>query len=93
MKPSLRDHLHRYWFRFEADDRLLGTGTALGCGATALDRADAEALISDRVFGGEPLPPVLSAVEDVDVRDLDQGHVIPNMGDPSIRGVWFPPLG
>jgi hypothetical protein len=32
-------------------------------------------------------------IEDIDVRDLhlvDQSHVVPNMGDPSIRGVWFP---
>jgi hypothetical protein len=26
------------------------------------------------------------------VRDLDQGHVIPNMGPPNLRGVWFPML-
>jgi len=28
--------------------------------------------------------------EDVDVRALDGGHVLPNMGDPSVRGVWYP---
>ncbi|MCW2926654.1 MAG: hypothetical protein JWM86_622, partial [Thermoleophilia bacterium] len=28
--------------------------------------------------------------EDVDVRDLDQGHVIPNMGVVVWRGVWYP---
>jgi hypothetical protein len=29
-------------------------------------------------------------VEDVDVSQLDAGHVLPNMGDPTLRGVWFP---
>jgi hypothetical protein len=29
-------------------------------------------------------------VEDVDVRDLDAGHVLENMGDVTRRGVWFP---
>jgi len=42
------------------------------------------------VFKG-PLPfPVASSIEDVDIRTLDQGHVIPNMLPPSWRGIWFP---
>ena len=24
------------------------------------------------------------------VRDLDQGHVIPNMAPPNWRGIWYP---
>jgi hypothetical protein len=44
------------------------------------------------VFGGGPLPAVVEVVENVDVRDLDEGHVLPNLGDPSARGVWFPLL-
>jgi hypothetical protein len=28
--------------------------------------------------------------ENLDIRTLDQGHVIPNMKDPTLRGVWFP---
>jgi len=34
--------------------------------------------------------PIASSVEDVDVRTLDQGHVIPNMLPPDRRGVWYP---
>ena len=89
---SLRDHLHRFWFRFDGDMSSLPTGTVLGCGVTAVDRADAEQLVRSAVFGGDSLPPVVDVVEDVDVRELDQGHVVPNMGDPSVRGVWFPRL-
>ena len=29
-------------------------------------------------------------IEDVDVRDLDQNHVVPNMDPPNFHGVWFP---
>jgi hypothetical protein len=32
----------------------------------------------------------LHVTEDVDIQTLDQGHVLPNMGVPSERGVWFP---
>jgi len=32
------------------------------------------------------------APRDVDVRELDQRHVVPNMGPPSIFGVWYPRL-
>ena len=60
-------------------------------GVTALDRADAESLLAMSTFlAGRPLPAISEVVEDVDVRGLDPSHVIPNMGDPSIRGVWFP---
>ncbi len=82
---SLREHLHRYWFRFAAPDGDVPHGAQLGCGVTAVDRADAERLLKAHTFDGE-LPPVVSVVEDVDVQDLDARHVLPNMGDPSRRG-------
>ena len=87
--PDLRSYLHRFWFRFEPSADDLFVGRALGCGVTAVDRRDAEDLLRTKVFHGE-LPQIVEVIEDADVRDLDQGHVIPNMGDPSIRGVWFP---
>lgn len=37
-----------------------------------------------------PVPVIREVIEDIDVRDLDQSHVVPHMDDPSIRGVWFP---
>jgi hypothetical protein len=33
---------------------------------------------------------VLEVVTDVDVQTLDEGHVIPTMDLPNVRGVWFP---
>jgi hypothetical protein len=85
-----RDHLHRFWFEFSGPPTALPAGTWLGCGVTAVDRHDAERLLAAGPFGGSELPPVKRLVEDVDVSELDAGHVIPNIGDPTRRGVWFP---
>jgi len=64
----------------------------LGCGVTARDLADAIALIQEHVCRGAPLPDLLSVVEDVELTDLDAGHVLPNIGFPEFRGVWFPAI-
>jgi len=83
--------LRRYWFSFElaiADKP--PPGTLLGVGVTARDREDAEHLVRERVFASAPLPPIASVAEDVDVSGLDEDHVLPNMGNVMIRGVWFP---
>jgi hypothetical protein len=29
-------------------------------------------------------------IEDIDIRLLDQGHVIPNMGVVTFKGIWYP---
>jgi hypothetical protein len=87
--PVLRDYLRRFWFRWEGNPREL---SPLGYGVTAVDRRDAETLLSAAWFGGAPLPTGADVAEDVDVRSLDEGHVRPNMGDPSVRGVWYPRL-
>ena len=53
-------------------------GGWLGCGVTAVDRADAEQLLVEGPFRGAMLPPVARVLEDVDVSQLDAGHVLPN---------------
>jgi hypothetical protein len=83
--------LHRYWFQFDlklGDDA--PAGTLLGCGVTAFNYEDAIALLGERVFRSASLPPIVEVREDVDVSQLDPGHVLPNMGIPIDRGVWFP---
>ena len=47
-------------------------------------------LLSTAMFGDAAVPVPSRVIDDVDVRDLDQRHVVPNMGDPAVRGVWFP---
>jgi hypothetical protein len=75
--------LHRYWFK---------TREGLGFGVTAYSIEDALSLLAEI---GRPLKldkHVVEVIEEVDIRELDQGHVIPNMGPPNFRGVWFPNL-
>ena len=76
-------HLRRFWFTVPG---------ALGVGVTAYSRSEAEDLArkaSMRI--GQSFEPS-GVTEDVDIRDLDQNHVVPNMGPPNLRGVWFPRL-
>jgi len=77
--PSLR----RYWFAIPG---------RLGIGVTAFSPAEAESMARaacEQV--GWPFAPS-AVLEDVDVRSLDQNHVIPNMAPPNFHGVWFPML-
>lgn len=75
--------LQRYWFT---------TKDGYGFGVTAFSLDDAKHLVDDaaRSLGWDY--ELLDIIENVDVRDLDQGHVVPNMGAPNFRGVWFPNL-
>jgi hypothetical protein len=77
------NQLHRYWFQ---------TKEHLGYGVTAYSEDDARNLIEDIVGPVLLDDKLVRVIVDVDVRDLDQGHVIPNMGPPNLRGVWFPLL-
>jgi hypothetical protein len=76
--------LHRFWFPVAGH---------LGIGVTASNRGEATALATTVAETMSWVFDPAEVVEDVDVRDLDQGHVIPNMGVVSWRGVWYPNLG
>ncbi|HEX5454320.1 MAG TPA: hypothetical protein VFX06_11050 [Stellaceae bacterium] len=80
--------LKRYWTSFERFPA--PTPLNLGCGVTAWTAEDAFSLIKERVFSGNELPKIISCVENIDIRNIDQGHVRPNMGDVTVRGIWFP---
>ena len=75
--------LRRYWFK---------TREHLGFGVTAYSEDDAKRLIADAARRLSRDYDVLGIVVDVDVRDLDQRAVVPNMGPPNFRGVWYPNL-
>lgn len=72
-------HLRRFWFR-----RPVG----FGYGVTAYSDEDAERLLEQAGLTRD----WVEVVEDVDVSKLDSGHVLPNVGLVSVRGVWFPAL-
>ena len=77
--------LHRFWIRLETDHRLQGE-----FGVTAFSEDDALAILGYIVFGGDDAPRAVEIRRDVDVRDLDQGRVIPNIAPPNLRGIWYP---
>lgn len=75
--------LRRFWFETEKGP---------GIGVTAYDRDDAVSIVREDQIAMAFQPKFQDYVEDVDVRDLDQGRVIPNMGIVVDRGIWFPNL-
>ena len=72
--------LRRFWFK---------TRPGLGYGVTASSRGEAEQMLSEYSYprSGEV---VVEVIENIDVRTLDQKHVIPNAGPSAVRGIWFP---
>jgi hypothetical protein len=87
--------LRRFWFEFNISPGELTTyrsyaGLSYGCGVTAYSYDDAISVLHESLFGDDPTPPIEQTTEDVDVSTLDEGHVLPNMGDPTRRGIWFP---
>ena len=81
--------LTRYWFRFKDLKRY--SRLTLGCGITAYDQGDAIEILRRSVFErvGES-PEIAEIIPEVDISELDQRHIIPNMESPVVRGVWFP---
>ena len=76
--------LMRFWFECEK---------GLGVGVTAFTFADAVTLIQNEPLAMLNKPNFKQFIVDVDISGLDKGHVIPNMGVCSNRGVWFPNSG
>jgi hypothetical protein len=60
---------------------------APGVGITAQSEADALILLEE-AFGGGRRARHVSRVHDI--TELDQNHVVPNMGNWLKRGVWYP---
>ncbi len=62
----------------------------IGCGVTAENITEAKLLLKEKVFNDKDLPTIINIIEGVDISTLDAGHVTPNMGNPVVKGVWFP---
>jgi hypothetical protein len=76
-------NLRRFWFPVPGH---------LGIGVTAYSPAEAEALARDVATHMGWTFEANGVMEDVDVRQLDQNHVVPNMGPVTFHGVWYPML-
>ncbi|MDR6781624.1 hypothetical protein ABIE26_001888 [Pedobacter africanus] len=81
----------RYWIKFNFENYApIPSGTIIGCGVTALDYEDALNIINDKLFKNNSMAPIENLIENVDISTLDAGHILPNMGLPNVRGIWFP---
>ena len=75
--------LRRFWFKSSKN---------IGAGVTAYSREDAEEILSGAIKRHNLDLDIIEVIEDINIGDLDQGHVIPNMNPPNFRGIWFPGL-
>lgn len=83
--------LRRFWFEFIfPDPESAPGGMLMGCGVTAGSKEEAVTLLKVCIFEEGQFPHIRRCIEDVDIRSLDQNHVVPNMGDPVRPGIWFP---
>lgn len=83
--------LHKYWIRMRisiSDDA--PPGILLGIGVTAYSRDDAIGIVREKVFHCGAMPEILQFTEDVPMSSLDSSHVLPNIGNHLVEGVWFP---
>lgn len=82
-----------FWIRFElATTSRHPIGVRAGCGVTAWSLQDALEMLQTSVFEGFTFPPILEVIENVDFSSLDSKHILPNMGNPLQRGIWFPKI-
>jgi hypothetical protein len=81
----------RFWFEFDIDSAFnFPPGIGIGCGITAFDYDDAIKMMREKIFSEIKMPVIRREIENIDIRTLDQGKVIPNMKPPNQRGIWFP---
>jgi len=61
----------------------------LGFGVTAYSLEDSQALLAAAGYVAQREYQPSRVVEYIDIRTLDQKHVIPNMGPPGLRVIWY----
>ena len=83
--------MRRFWIEFESPsgDHNHSWISRAACGVTASDSEDALSLLKEHIFPNG-LPKIAILLQDVDVSTLDKGHVLPNMGNVLVRGIWYP---
>jgi hypothetical protein len=80
--------LTRYWFEFIRGGQ--ATALSLGCGITAHNLDDARRMLRQEIFPLYGDRTVARVIEGVEVASLDETGVRRRLGNPAVRGVWFP---
>ena len=81
--------MRRFWLEFE-NPKDVPAGMGWGCGITANSLDDALSLLRERALKNRDIPTIKRIVEDVNIEELDSGHIRPNMGNIFVRGIWYP---
>jgi len=80
--------LTRYWFEFVRGGQ--ATALSLGCGITAYNLDDARRMLRQEIVPLYGDRTVARVIEGVEVASLDETGVRRCLGNPTVRGVWFP---
>jgi hypothetical protein len=81
MMKKLNDkYLRRFWFKSIINS---------GIGITAYSFDEAELILNETIKKHNLELNIVEVISDVDIRTLDQNHVVPNMNPPNLKGVWF----
>jgi hypothetical protein len=81
--------LTRFWFEFDPTASTAAKSTPWW-GVTAWTIEDPRKLILETGCFGQTLPTVGRLEGDVDITNLDEKHVAPNMAAPNERDIWYP---
>ena len=76
--------LRPYWVQLAR--RPEPTPLNIGIGVTAASEEESRAMVLQAVEDAD----IVSVSPVLDATELDQGHVVPNMGNLLVRGIWFP---
>ena len=78
---STRQFLKPYWFPLKV---------GFGIGVTAYTKDEALTMAENCRKEWYPDQRLGEPIEGISAKELDEGHVIPNMGPINLRGIWFP---
>ena len=82
--------LTRYWIKFETQAAY--EPLIVGCGVTAYNKDDVVILIDEVLFKYFDKRQIAEIIPNIDIQTLEASHIRPNMGNPVVRGIWYPNL-
>lgn len=80
--------LEKFWIRFKTIPK--PTVLNLGSGVTAFSKEDAMTIVEERLYKIFNDLEIIDIITVASLNDLDEKHILPNIGDPCLRGIWFP---
>ena len=79
------EKLTTFWLTFPKDDHL-----PQGIGVTAYNEEDVYILLNEQGWLWHEEAQEVCIKHNIQINELDQNHVVNNMGPMQFRGVWYP---